>query len=568
MKTEAYSILTPQGGEVSYKNLSPVTIHDLGIDAFVKTVSQKPDEQKLLQSVLSAMTDEPHVTAYRSGVFKDVYDHPEMCEALMKILDRIDFLKSYHFRHDYEEKASIWSMMHRLEDIRDYITCVEGIHTCLSDVDLKSEGLTGLREYVRTIYEDHGFQELKQDIDGLNATTDNLKSVTVGVNLNTRFEAESIGIISVNSKPFTHAPIVGSFVDKVSHKDQIEEEAGWNGSYKYHPFNMGNAKFLDFMNKGGKMAAIASGPLYALNTLATVPDNDFASEMLRGVDKQLGHVLSLSTRKLREVLDRYVNVTITDMTNLIPEFLYYILFADFVRKEEAEGFTFTMPEALTDGDRDFRARGIFNLKLLGTVETGEIVRNDFTFDENHRVFILTGANRGGKTTITQAVGQYFVLAQGGISVPGESFTFCPVDNILTHFPADEDKTLDLGRLGEECKRFREMYGEATRNSLLLLNETFSTTSFEEGYYIAKDSVKAILRKGIRTIYNTHMHKLGYEIDELNAGETDGKAASLIVETKDGVRSFKVKLALPEGSSYAKDIAEKYGVTYEMLKNMD
>ena len=195
-----------------------------------------------------------------------------------------------------------------------------------------------------------------------------------------------------------------------------------------------------------------------------------------------------------------------------------------------------------------------------------IVTNDLDFNVEHCVYILTGANRGGKTTITQAIGQLFVMAQGGIYVPGESFEYTPVDCIYTHFPANEDKTLDLGRLGEECRRFRDIYIAATEKSLLLLNETFSTTSFEEGYFIAKDSVRAILRKGIRTIYNTHMHKLGYEVDKINATETDicVRAASLIVRSDAGKRSFKVQLAPPEGMSYAEDIARKYGVTYELL----
>lgn len=47
-----------------------------------------------------------------------------------------------------------------------------------------------------------------------------------------------------------------------------------------------------------------------------------------------------------------------------------------------------------------------------------------------------------------------------------------------------------------------------------MNESFSTTSFEEGYYIAKDSVRAILHKGMRTIYNTHMHKLAFDVEEM------------------------------------------------------
>ncbi len=149
-------------------------------------------------------------------------------------------------------------------------------------------------------------------------------------------------------------------------------------------------------------------------------------------------------------------------------------------------------------------------------------------------------------------------------MPGDELSFHPADAIYTHFPADEDKTMDLGRLGEECRRFREIYKEATRESLLLLNETFSTTSFEEGYYIARDSVRAILQKGIRTVYNTHMHKLAMDLDEVNAQSAEDKAASLVVLSDAGKRSFKVVEAPPQGQSYAHDIAVKYGVTYEML----
>ena len=194
-----------------------------------------------------------------------------------------------------------------------------------------------------------------------------------------------------------------------------------------------------------------------------------------------------------------------------------------------------------------------------------MVVNDLDFSDKHCLYILTGANRGGKTTITQAIGQTYFLAQGGIYVPGTSFEYSPVDCIFTHFPADEDKTMDLGRLGEDCARFKDIYENATHKSLLLLNETFSTTSFEEGYYIAKDCEKAILEKGIRTIYNTHMHKLAYDIGDINEASEVYKSASLVVRTgEDGSRSYKVEIAPPEGMSYANDIARKYGVTYEML----
>ena len=77
---------------------------------------------------------------------------------------------------------------------------------------------------------------------------------------------------------------------------------------------------------------------------------------------------------------------------------------------------------------------------------GDIVKNNLDFTDEHTLYILTGANMGGKTTITQSVGQLFFMAQGGIYVPATKFEYVPIDSIYTHFPADEDKTLDLGRL--------------------------------------------------------------------------------------------------------------------------
>ena len=73
------------------------------------------------------------------------------------------------------------------------------------------------------------------------------------------------------------------------------------------------------------------------------------------------------------------------------------------------------------------------------------------------------------------------------------------------------------------------------------------------------------RLDVRMIYNTHMHKLAEEIDVLNEDSKDGgRFASLVAETEDGKRSYRVRIAPPRGLSYARDIAEKYGVTYEQL----
>lgn len=566
MEQKKYSILNP-GNNNEYKTVSPVTMHDLGLDLICRKLSQKESEQNYIMNVMSKMYSDPYVTSYRCDVFDDIYTNKKLRDDMMDILNKINVLRDYSsFRHDYDENSGIWDLMHRLGEINDYISCVDSLHECLKDQNIHSDGFTGLRKYVENIYKDSGFGELKDDISKLNLDTTRIKSITVGINLDNHFEADGIGLISVNSKYFTKAGVLSNFYDHLMSKDKISDGASWDGDYKFHPFDgvLPAAQESDSPSMLGMLCGIVN-----------VPDKDQTRDITRYSDKVVNHMITQMVKRLRDVLNKYVSVTITDMTDLIPELMYYIRWAEYIEKLSAKGAVFAKPAVLSENngagaihEHHMEAEGVYNIKLIAfdTEESENIVTNDLSFDENHRVYILTGANRGGKTTITQCIGQLFVLAQGGIYIPGDKFVFSPVDCIYTHFPADEDKTLDLGRLGEECKRFKEIFNNATGKSLMLLNETFSTTSFEEGYYIARDSVRAILSKGIRTIYNTHMHKLAFDIDEMNSKNTSGKAYSLVIHNEGSQRSYKTEIAPPSGKSYASDIAQKYGVTYDMLVN--
>lgn len=551
---KAISLLTPPGFAPDYKVLSEAAIHDLGLDYLCEQVTEKKQERTLFLSILSQMTDNPEVTKYRSDVFEDIYQNEAMRDEMLRILDRINFLRDYgSIGKTFEEAANVWDLMHRLDELKDYIQCVEAIFKSLSDAQVHSEGLLRLKEYVDGLYHDNGFSELKKDIAALRATTSELKSVTVGINLNDRFEADGIGLISINSRYFTKSNIFDHFCEKISMKEVVKPDTEWEEEYKFHSFAAETNKMPDII---------------PLRGIALIPEGDMMEDVPRYMNRVTNQMLSAVVKKLKSVLDRYVSVTITEITDLTPEFIYYVRFAQYIEKLSGRGLHFCKGTLAAEeaGERVMRARGFYNMKLAAAVSEKQetIVTNDLDFDKAHLVYVLTGANRGGKTTVTQAVGLLFALAQGGIFVPADSFVFQPADCIYTHFPADEDKTMDLGRLGEECRRFRQIYSDSTKNSLLLLNETFSTTSFEEGYFIAKDAVRAILSKGVRTIYNTHMHKLAFELEELNRPYDAVKAVSLIVKADGGNRSFKIAMAPPEGMSYAGDIARKYGVTYEML----
>ena len=566
MKQSKLSILFPRQDEVTYREIPEESWHDLGLDTLTEKLVAQPQEVPLLRRVMMSLTADPQVAAFRSDVFEDMLRHPEIRERMAKLLNRIKMFYDYGVvnRHEGDE-TGIWDLMHRLEEYHDYILTVEAIRECLSEKDLVSEGLTGLRDTVDRIYQDQGFAALRKDVEEMRVAASDIKSLTVGINLNDRFEAVSMGLVSVNGKPFTKSGLLKNFLASVNPRDDIREEADWDGSSSFFPANT-ETGLLESVGQYVETSVILRNPLAAMS-LARIPASDGSANIPRQMDNAATMLTNRISRRLKDTLARYLNVSVREMADLIPELVFYTRWAEYIEKQQRKGWRFCKPEVRhrKAGAAGMEAKGFYNLKLIDSTGPESTVPNDLAFDEEKRVYVLTGANRGGKTTATQAVGQLFILAQSGIRVPAECFRYDPADRVLTHFPADEDKTLDLGRLGEECRRFRELFVQSTADSLLLLNETFSTTSFEEGYFIAADAVRAILGRGSRTIYNTHMHKLAQDLDTvINTDERPGKAVSLVAETKGKEHSFRMVIAPPEGQSFARDIAEKYGVTYESL----
>ena len=74
--------------------------------------------------------------------------------------------------------------------------------------------------------------------------------------------------------------------------------------------------------------------------------------------------------------------------------------------------------------------------------------------------------------------------------------------------------------------------------------------------------------GCRALFSTHLHELASLVDEINARarSTGGVPIdTLVAGIEGGKRSFKIVRAKPDGKSYALDIAEKYGLSYDMIK---
>ena len=558
-----FSLLWQSGLPREFRELSDETCNDLSLELLCSRLSDVEYDRNVFHKILRQMPSDARVVKYRTDIFEDILMNPALRRSLAELLDQLEFLKGLHKHARDSEAASIWQIINRLNELDSYIDCVTGIKSVLENNEIHSEGLRELLALVRHICADSGFPALKEDIKRVSSETSRIKSVTLGVNLSRTLAPVEVGVVSINNKAYTRAGVLSNFYEFATSRDVLHDGTDTD-SMKFRVPNTGTG-MLAIPKQTGANGALLTG----LVKIYTLSDNE-TNPLMKNLSEVITDMLKPVVRRINDVIAKYVNVGGYSLISLIPELTFYLKWAELVENLTAAGVTMCKPEIIPESRREFYAEGLYNLKLgLKKLDGDEIdiVPNTFDFRPERRIYILTGPNRGGKTTITQAVGLVFLLAQHGIYVPAGRCIISPADNIFTHFPADENRTADLGRLGEESKRLSEIFSEATDRSLLLLNESLATTNYEEGLFIANDVVKAMHYLRARAIYNTHMHELAMHLDELNSSmPNDSNVASLITGIDHGQRSYKISLAPPCGQSYARDIAVKYGVTFDQLRN--
>ena len=124
-----------------------------------------------------------------------------------------------------------------------------------------------------------------------------------------------------------------------------------------------------------------------------------------------------------------------------------------------------------------------------------------------------------------------------------------------------------GRLGEECARLKEIFDAVSSDSMILLDESLSSTGAYEASYIASEILTSFAAIRCRGIFSTHLHELAATVSEIN--ERSLQCGGIAIDTlvagmEEGERSFKIHRMKPDGKSYARDIADKYGLSFENI----
>ena len=541
---KSFSLLAPNENSGTFR-LSGNTANDLSVDFIAESISGSSAEESVLKRILIEMPTDVETINYRRAVYSELRDDEELCQKLYDIFDAMRFYSNDR-PANIGGSSTMMEFLMRLRALEGYIGSVMKIKEVIEGHEFKSEGMRKFAEYISDICDNSGFEELAKDISAVGDDVNNIKSITVGINLDHEFYPKETGILSLNKFYFDRQSALRRFV-KFHMKDQVSDKDLMQFSMEMHDNDL---RWIHQKYNGLPAPTNRATDTPLMNNLNTIMER----------------MLPSMTSKLKKVLNRYVDVSGQALIKLADELLFYLRFIGLEKKLAEYGIPCCCGE-VSDGDtvlRDFYNVKLAVCRIKGIVEE-DIVCNDMEFTKERTVHILTGPNRGGKTVLTQGLGLVFLLYQSGVFVPAASARIRPCDGIYTHFPVEEEKTVSLGRLGEEAERFNEICRTAGSDSLLLFNESFATTSHTESLYIAEDVLKYLCCIGARTCFNTHMHELAENADRISdAAASQFRAVSVVMENDNGKRSYKISYKKPDGKSYAHEIAYKYGITFEQL----
>jgi hypothetical protein len=500
------------------------------IDMFVLSELGLDEILHLKNSDLSEyFTENPAVIAHRMDVFEDMLAYPELAATLNRLIPILtDIMELRRLEADAGDTDSYLESM---TEIELYIASISTLYEGLSPLSgkLKSHSFTLLTERICELATSDYYRDLNEKLSELTSRVRDIRSVTIGVNLDAQLRPTSAGVLSINPEPFRS----GDVLEKILRLNFKDDE--YTCIANLVPFNKRQSE--------NQKTALALAFNSAIND-----------------------VYRQSLRSWKKIVQSYVLENTDFLLNLMPEIEFLVRSTALLRALRERGLSLCRPEIAT-GAPVFCAKGLYNPAVAMKVQD-EIVSNDLEFSsEDALIFVLTGPNRGGKSVITCAMGLAQAMLQLGMFVPAEEAKISLADGIYTHFPTGADDTIDKGRLGEECARLRDIFSAATPKSLVLLDESLSSTGAFEASYIAAEVLAGLSRVGCRTLFSTHLHELAAQIDAINARtapEGGTRIDTLVAGIEEGKRSFKIYRQKPDGKSYARDIADKYGLSYEAI----
>jgi len=243
----------------------------------------------------------------------------------------------------------------------------------------------------------------------------------------------------------------------------------------------------------------------------------------------------------------------------------YLAEIDFIRAKAklAIGLDAVMPDVQNKVYSNFKEAG-HPLLMLAYKDNPDktVVRSDIFLNEKNRMMVISGPNAGGKsiTLKTTAILQY--MLQSGLLIPVKEASQAGIYNSIFMDIGDEQSVEDdLSTYSSHLLNMKFFTENADEQTLALIDEMGSGTEPHLGAAIAEAVLEALNRKKVKAVITTHYANL-----KAFAENTEGVFnAAMLFNRKTLSPLYELETGKP-GSSFAFEIAEKTGLSPEILKS--
>ena len=485
---------------------APDFFSDLNLDQVVEAITLEKKEYHLEPFFYLPLRDISTIR-YRHAVMQDM-ENPDLFEQITSFAQRLSSMRERLVQADklyYPLQKKSWF----LDAVEIYCDAINDLVSGLSSIPLLSAGFLSFREYLTGYAELDRFTALLQE-------TQRLKNDLAAVKYSVLIKNNTVNVRNYEQKPDYAADVLDLF-EKFK-RDSVKD-------YRvklpdYNDMNHVEAKILDFV-------ALLNPELFGRL------DNFYKSRS-GYLDQTIG------------IFDR--------------EIQFYVAYLEFMKAFKPAGLQFCYPQ-LANPDKDIFSHEGYDLALAIKClhEGSPIVTNDFYLTDNERIIVVSGPNQGGKTTFARTFGQLHYLASLGCPVPGREARLFIGDRIFTHFEKQEDINNLSGKLQNDLQRMVAVMAQATPDSIVILNEIFTSTTLEDAIFLSKEFLEKIIELDLLCVCVTF-------IDELSTiSEKTISMVSTVTPEDPNQRTFKILRKPADGLSYALSIAEKYRLTYRHLK---
>ena len=191
----------------------------------------------------------------------------------------------------------------------------------------------------------------------------------------------------------------------------------------------------------------------------------------------------------------------------------------------------------------------------------EAVPISLTIGDGCPVLVVTGPNAGGKTVALKTAGLLALMAQAGLQLPAKEAVLSLFDGVYADIGDQQSIERSLSTFSSHVANLRDIMGQATGSSLVLIDELGTSTDPEEGAALAKAVLHHFLQQGSFLMATTHQREVAAFVQE-QPGMVN---ASVELDPATLAPTYRLTPGLP-GRSYALTIAARLGLDREVVEH--